>query len=126
MGKSKPHSSNFSVSHSLANISQSHSPKPTLSFTMNSSFCSSVKPSALTINTSFMPASLHAFKRILPPSTILFSSTTIGRSSSISGNSCIDLTSFLNLSSLIKRGFFGFVLTSDIFTLVVCIYFVFL
>ena len=115
-GTSNPQLSNCSASHSLANISQSHSPNPTLSLMINCFCSSSVRSSASTIGTSFSPASLQALRRILPPKTIMSLLTTIGLISSILGNSLIDFTSFANLSSFKILGLLGLFLISFIFT----------
>ncbi len=79
-GMSKPHSVSNCSSQLLAKSSQLHSPNPTLSLIINSFFCSSVSSFACFTGTSFNPASIQAFRRILPPKTILFSSMTIGLS----------------------------------------------
>ena len=121
-GKSTPQSASCSTSHSFANASQSHSPKPTLSFITNSCRFSSVHSSANITHSSGISLyfnSCNAFNLMFPPNGKSLPSTsvtqTIGRFSIISGNSCNDLTSFLNLSSLMIRGFFGFSFRSDIF-----------
>ena len=64
---------------------------------------------------SFIHASLQALNRILPPRIIISLFTTIGLSSNISGKLLTLSTSFLNLSSLIIRGLFGFAFISEIF-----------
>ena len=63
---SSHHSTSSSVSHSLANISQSHSQPDTLSLIKNSLSCSSVRLSATMTGISFIHASLQALNRILP------------------------------------------------------------
>ena len=70
---------------------------------------------------SFIHASLQALNRILPPRIIISLFTTIGLISSISGKFLTLSTSFLNLSSLIIRGLFGFAFISDIFIRLFCI-----
>ena len=120
---SSHHSSSSSLSHSFARISQSHSQPDTLSLIRNSFSCSSVRLSATMTGISFIHASLQALYLIFPHRIIISLLTTIGRSSNISGKLFTLSTSFLNLSSFMSRGLFGFGLISDSLSVFICLYY---
>jgi hypothetical protein len=79
-----------------------------LSSTINLRASSSVSSPSLTHSgLIYIPNSNKALYLMFPPSIMPVLSTMIGLNSNILGNSLIELHSFLNLSSLIKRGLSG-------------------